>query len=103
MFQVQRDAQLVAKAVEGGDGNIVGMLARKRASFGAEVGRVGAAGVASADGVLNLDDFGPEAGEEQRCEGTGKRSGEIEDRDVFKGLHGWAESGVRFENNKDRG
>ncbi len=85
MLQVQRHAQLVTKPVERGDRNIVFMLAGERASLGAEVGRIGAAAIAAADRVLDLDDLGAETRQQQRGERAGERGGQIEDRDVFQG------------------
>ena len=84
MLQVQRHAQFVAKPVESGDGNIVVMLARERSSFGAQIGCIGAAGIASADGVLDLDDLGSQSRQQQSGERAGQRRGQIENRDVFK-------------------
>jgi hypothetical protein len=60
MFQVQRDAQLVAQAVDGGNGDIVRGFAREFGPVRAEVRRVGAARI-SAGWILDLDYFGAEA------------------------------------------
>ena len=75
MFQIQRHTQLVAKPVESGHGNIVGMPARERPAFRSKVGRIGAAGIAAADRVLDLDDLGPQARQQQRGERTSQRRG----------------------------
>ena len=83
MLQVQRHAQLVAKPVERGDGNIVFMPPRQSSSLRTQVGRIGAAAIASADRVLNLDDLGSETREQQSGEGAGEGRGQIEDRDVL--------------------
>ena len=68
MLQVERHAQFVAKPVESGNGNIVFMLPRERPAFRAQVGRIGAAGIASADRVLDLDDLGAQTRQQQRGE-----------------------------------
>ena len=72
MLQIQRYAQLVAKPVERGDGNIVFMLPCKSSALGAEIRRIRAAGIAAADRVLDLDDLGSQACQQQR----GKRAGQ---------------------------
>jgi hypothetical protein len=60
MFEIQSHAQLVAQAIESGNGNIVCGFTRELGAIRAEVRSVGPATVAPR-GVLNLNYFGAQA------------------------------------------
>jgi hypothetical protein len=85
VLEIQSDAQLVAQAVEGGDGNIVRRFAREFRAIGAEVRRIGPARIASR-GILDFDYFGAEPRENERGKRSGERDGQIEDSDSIQGL-----------------
>jgi hypothetical protein len=85
MFEIQSHTQLVAQAIESGNGNIVCRFAREFGAVRAEVWGVGPATV-TARGVFNLDHFGAKARQNERGERPGEGDRQIEDSDSIKGF-----------------
>ena len=83
-FRFSVTPYLIAQPVESRYGDIVGMLPCKRSSFRAEIGCIGAAAITAADWVFDLDDLGPQSGQQQSGERSCQRGGQIEHRHVFQ-------------------
>ena len=83
MLQIQGHAQFIAQAVDGGDGNIVGMPARERGTFRTKIRRIFTASI-GAGGTLYFDDTRAESGEEHGSEGACERRRQIQNGDIFE-------------------
>ena len=85
MLEIQSDAQLIAQAVESGDGNIVRRFPREFRAIGPEIRCIGPARI-STRGILDFDYFGAKARQNERGKRSGESYSQIEDSDSIQGL-----------------
>ena len=74
VLHVQGHGLLVAQAIDGGDRDVIGVLAREVRPVWTYIGSVGAAGI-GARRVFDLDDASAQAGKKERGIGPGQRRG----------------------------